>query len=165
MEELVRSGLVKQIGLCNSTTGMIRDLLNHAGIRPSVLQVEAHPYLTQEKLLRYCPEKDIAFTAFSLAVIARNAAKLHPAGAMVFILGSGAIWRTESVEAGREFLPSGGPSGGQDPEWLFRLACLEAVLGDRDRTGELLRRACGLDPGLRSLALDEPYLEGWWAAL
>ncbi|MBU6303340.1 MAG: aldo/keto reductase [Verrucomicrobia bacterium] len=65
MEGLVRSGLVRNIGVCNLTTGMIRDLLAYAEIRPSVLQVEAHPYLTQEKLLRYCQEERIAFTAFS----------------------------------------------------------------------------------------------------
>jgi len=65
MEELARSGLVRNIGICNLTTGMIRDLLTYAEIRPSVLQVEAHPYLTQDKLLRFCKEEDIAFTAFS----------------------------------------------------------------------------------------------------
>ena len=30
-----------------------------------MLQVESHPHLTQEKLLRYCREQDIAYTAFS----------------------------------------------------------------------------------------------------
>jgi D-xylose reductase len=65
MEELARSGLVRNIGVCNLTTGMIRDLLTYAEIRPSVLQVEAHPYLTQDKLLRYCQQENIAFTAFS----------------------------------------------------------------------------------------------------
>ncbi|RFC42911.1 MAG: D-xylose reductase [Verrucomicrobia bacterium] len=65
MEDLVRSGLVRNIGVCNVTTGMIRDLLTYAEIRPAVLQVEAHPYLTQDKLLRYCQQEEIAFTAFS----------------------------------------------------------------------------------------------------
>ena len=65
MEELVTSGLVRNIGVCNFNCSLLRDLLTQASIRPSVLQVELHPYLTQEKLLRYCEEEQIAVTAFS----------------------------------------------------------------------------------------------------
>ncbi|MEX2578930.1 MAG: aldo/keto reductase [Verrucomicrobiales bacterium] len=65
MEELVESGLVKGIGVCNFGTSLIRDLQAHARISPSVLQVEMHPYLTQQRLLRFCQEENIAVTAFS----------------------------------------------------------------------------------------------------
>jgi D-xylose reductase len=65
MEELVRAELVKNIGICNFNCQLLRDLLSYAKIRPAVLQVELHPQLTQEKLLRYCREEDIAVTAFS----------------------------------------------------------------------------------------------------
>lgn len=65
MEELAKSGLVRNIGICNFGTSQLRDLLSYAKIRPSVLQVETHPYLTQEKLLRYCNQERIAYTAFS----------------------------------------------------------------------------------------------------
>lgn len=65
MEELVDDGLVKNIGICNFTTGLMSDLLSYARIRPSVLQVELHPYLAQEKLLRYCEQQQIAVTGFS----------------------------------------------------------------------------------------------------
>jgi D-xylose reductase len=65
MEELVRAGLVRRIGVCNMGTSLLRDLLSYAAIRPAVLQVEMHPYLTQERLLRYCREEGIAVTAFS----------------------------------------------------------------------------------------------------
>lgn len=65
MEELVDEGLIKNIGICNFTTGLMSDLLSYARIRPSVLQVELHPYLTQEKLLRYCQQENIAVTGFS----------------------------------------------------------------------------------------------------
>lgn len=65
MEELAKSGLVRNIGISNFGTSQIRDLLSYAHIRPAVLQVETHPYLTQEKLLRYCQQEKIAYTAFS----------------------------------------------------------------------------------------------------
>jgi D-xylose reductase len=65
MEGLVEAGLVKRIGVCNFGTALIRDLQSYARIQPSVLQVEMHPYLTQEKLLRFCQEENIAVTAFS----------------------------------------------------------------------------------------------------
>ncbi|MEZ6059250.1 MAG: aldo/keto reductase [Planctomycetaceae bacterium] len=65
MEELVDRGVVKHIGVCNFGTSLLRDLLSHARIRPTVLQVETHPYLTQQKLLRYCQQEVIAYTAFS----------------------------------------------------------------------------------------------------
>jgi D-xylose reductase len=65
MEDLVTAGLVRHIGISNYGTAMLRDLLNYSRIRPTVLQVEMHPYLTQEKLLRFCKEEKIAVTAFS----------------------------------------------------------------------------------------------------
>ncbi|TWU47998.1 aldo/keto reductase [Rubripirellula reticaptiva] len=65
MEDLVREGLVRDIGVCNFGVSLLRDLQNQAHIPPSVLQVEMHPYLTQEKLLRFCHESGVAVTAFS----------------------------------------------------------------------------------------------------
>ncbi len=65
MEELVRAGLVKRIGVCNFGTALLRDLLGRAAIRPALLQVELHPYLPQQRLLRYCREEGIAVAAFS----------------------------------------------------------------------------------------------------
>ncbi len=65
MEALVDAGLVKRIGICNFATGLIRDLQSYARIQPSVLQVEMHPYLTQQRLLRFCQEENITVTAFS----------------------------------------------------------------------------------------------------
>jgi D-xylose reductase len=65
MEGLVRAGLVRNIGVCNFGTSLLRDLLSYAEIRPGVLQVELHPYLAQEKLLRFCREQGIVVTGFS----------------------------------------------------------------------------------------------------
>lgn len=65
MEELVEQGLVKRIGVCNYTSGLLHDLFAYARIRPVVLQVESHPYLTQEALLRLARQYGLAVTAFS----------------------------------------------------------------------------------------------------
>jgi D-xylose reductase len=65
MEELVSAGLVRNIGVCNYNCALLRDLLSYARIHPAVLQVELHPYLTQEKLLRFCKENQIAVAGFS----------------------------------------------------------------------------------------------------
>ncbi|MCI0334553.1 MAG: aldo/keto reductase [Planctomycetes bacterium] len=65
MEELVRGGLVRNIGVSNFNVSLLRDLLSYAEIAPAVLQVEMHPFLTQEKLLRFCREQGITVTAFS----------------------------------------------------------------------------------------------------
>ena len=65
MEELVDAGLVRTIGVCNFGISLLRDLQAVARIQPSSLQVEMHPRLTQEKLLRFCNQENIAVTAFS----------------------------------------------------------------------------------------------------
>ena len=65
METLVDTGLTRHIGVCNYNIALMRDLLNYARISPAILQVESHPYLTQEKLMRFCREQDVPVTAFS----------------------------------------------------------------------------------------------------
>ncbi|MCI5046322.1 MAG: aldo/keto reductase [Aquisalinus sp.] len=65
MEELVDAGLVKQIGVCNYNSALLHDLMAYARIKPGALQIESHPYLTQEKLIRLAGEYGIEVTAFS----------------------------------------------------------------------------------------------------
>lgn len=65
MEELVEAGLVKQIGVCNYSSGLLIDLMAYSKIKPVMLQVESHPFLTQEKLMRMARDFDLAVTAFS----------------------------------------------------------------------------------------------------
>ncbi len=52
MECLVDLGLVRQIGICNYNSALVHDLMSYAKIPPAALQIEAHPYLTQDKLVR-----------------------------------------------------------------------------------------------------------------
>ena len=65
MIELVDAGLVRNIGVCNFGVSLLRDLLASSSVHPSVLQIELHPYLTQEKLIRFCHENQIHVTGFS----------------------------------------------------------------------------------------------------
>ena len=65
METLVREGLVRNIGFCNVGTAQIREVMSYAQVKPSVLQVEMHPYLTQPKLLRMAREEGIQVMAYS----------------------------------------------------------------------------------------------------
>ncbi len=65
MESLHDEGLVKNLGVCNYNSALMFDLVNYARVKPSVLQIEVHPYLTQEKLVQVCKNLDIEVTAFS----------------------------------------------------------------------------------------------------
>ena len=65
MESLVEKGLVKRIGVCNYNSGLLHDLMSYARIKPEMLQIEAHPYLTQDRLIRLAGDYGIDVTAFS----------------------------------------------------------------------------------------------------
>lgn len=65
MEELVDAGLAKNIGLSNVQGSLLLDVLRYARIPPQVLQIEIHPYLTQEPLVKLAQLHGIAVTAYS----------------------------------------------------------------------------------------------------
>ena len=65
MEALVPAGLVRNIGVCNYNSVLLHDLMAYARIKPAMLQIESHPYLTQQRLIRLAQHYDIAVTAFS----------------------------------------------------------------------------------------------------
>ncbi|NCP64467.1 MAG: aldo/keto reductase [Paraglaciecola sp.] len=65
MEALVEAGLTHKIGVCNYNTGLLNDLMAYAKIKPAVLQVESHPYLTQQRLMQLARDYAIEVTAFS----------------------------------------------------------------------------------------------------
>ncbi|KAJ1652228.1 hypothetical protein IWQ61_007388 [Dispira simplex] len=65
MEKLVELGKVKNIGVSNFSISQLEHLLEHAKIRPAVVQVECHPYCPNNELLAYCKNHGIHVTAYA----------------------------------------------------------------------------------------------------
>jgi len=65
MQELVDAGLVRNIGVSSMSSQLLLDLLSYARIPPVVNQIEAHPYLNQQRLIDFCRMKGIHVTAFA----------------------------------------------------------------------------------------------------
>lgn len=65
MEGLVEKGLARNIGLSNYNAQSIMDILKFAKVKPSVLQIELHPYLVQSALVEFCQKRGIAVTGYS----------------------------------------------------------------------------------------------------
>eukprot|EP00911_Craspedida_sp_UC1_P002732 UC1_evm2s2005 len=66
MEKLVEAGLVKAIGLSNYNSEQIKEIVTGAkSVKPAVLQVESHPYFTQDPLIAAARENGLVVTAYS----------------------------------------------------------------------------------------------------
>lgn len=65
MEELVRDGKCKAIGLSDVSLDQVRQVVESSEIKPAVVHVESHPYLPEWELLKYCQENDIVLQAFA----------------------------------------------------------------------------------------------------
>ncbi|KAG7099629.1 hypothetical protein E1B28_001457 [Marasmius oreades] len=65
MEELVDAGVAKNIGVSNTQGSLILDVMKYARYQPQVLQVECHPYLSQDPLVKLAKTLGIAVTAYS----------------------------------------------------------------------------------------------------
>ncbi|KAI8880579.1 xylose reductase [Backusella circina FSU 941] len=65
MENLVDSGLVRNIGLSNFNVQSILDVLTYCKYRPSVLETEHHPYFQQKRLINWAKAQDIQIIGFN----------------------------------------------------------------------------------------------------
>ncbi|KAJ8090440.1 hypothetical protein PM082_019038 [Marasmius tenuissimus] len=65
MEDILREGKAKSIGVSNFSIKNLEILLKHAKVVPANNQVENHPYLQQNDLRKYCKEKGIALSAYT----------------------------------------------------------------------------------------------------
>jgi len=76
MEELVRRGKVRSIGVSNFPLCLLHDFVNMATIPPAVNQIECHPYYVRDSLVNYCLSRNIAVTAHTpLGGAASNASQ------------------------------------------------------------------------------------------
>jgi 2,5-diketo-D-gluconate reductase A len=65
MEKLKADGLVRSIGVCNFHAEHLDRLAENSDARPVINQVELHPWLTQEPLVRYHQQHGIVTQAWS----------------------------------------------------------------------------------------------------
>lgn len=65
MEKASQDGLIKSIGVSNFSIKKIQSLKQNSEIPPAVNQVESHPFLSQDRLVEYCKQNDIVFTAYA----------------------------------------------------------------------------------------------------
>ncbi|KAL5113051.1 15-anhydro-D-fructose reductase [Taenia crassiceps] len=65
MEQLVRRGLVRSIGLANFNKKQILRILECCDIPPAVLQVESHPYFLNEEIINFARGSGMQVAAYA----------------------------------------------------------------------------------------------------
>jgi alcohol dehydrogenase (NADP+) len=65
LEGLVDQGRCRAIGLSDVGLKELAPIYEASRIKPSVVQVESHPYLPETELLEFCKEKGIVFLVFA----------------------------------------------------------------------------------------------------
>mmetsp|Transcript_118287 Transcript_118287/g.314777 ORF Transcript_118287/g.314777 Transcript_118287/m.314777 type:complete len:315 (-) Transcript_118287:208-1152(-) len=84
MESLVDAGLARSIGVSNWRVCDLEEVFEAARIKPACNQVEAHPYLQQPALLKYCKARGISVSAYGCQLpLTRDLLQGGPADAAV----------------------------------------------------------------------------------
>mmetsp|Transcript_10141 Transcript_10141/g.7611 ORF Transcript_10141/g.7611 Transcript_10141/m.7611 type:complete len:103 (+) Transcript_10141:424-732(+) len=65
METLVKKGLIKSIGLSNANVQTLLHFLSFAEIKPAVNQIELHPYLVQQEVVRAHEKYGVQVVAYA----------------------------------------------------------------------------------------------------
>jgi diketogulonate reductase-like aldo/keto reductase len=116
LEQLQRSGKVRNIGVSNFGAAHLARLAETAEIQPAVNQIEVHPWLQRKELVQYCQRHGIVVQAYSpLAkaaklgdpVVGGIAARLGITAAQVLIawsLQKNLVTLPKSVHAERQAL-------------------------------------------------------------
>jgi alcohol dehydrogenase (NADP+) len=114
MERLVDEGKCRSIGLSDITLGKLKEIVALARIKPSVVQVECHPYLPEWELLDFCKQHGIALLAFAplghgmepritddpvIKAIAQRVQKTPAQVALAWVVQRGTAFLTTSTNA------------------------------------------------------------------
>ncbi|KAG6963256.1 hypothetical protein JG688_00008231 [Phytophthora aleatoria] len=114
LEELQEQGMLKDIGVSNFSEAHLEKFLKTARVKPAVNQVELHPWMMRQSLVKYCKEHDILLQAYSPLARARkmedptpleiaNDVGATPAQVLVaFSLANDFITLPKSVDARRQ---------------------------------------------------------------
>ncbi|OZJ02253.1 hypothetical protein BZG36_05028 [Bifiguratus adelaidae] len=107
MTKLVDTGKVKAVGVSNFNIPKLKHLLSKSKFVPAMNQIELHPYLPQEELVKFCLNNNIQVTAYSpfgstdsplmKEKVIQEIAKRHNAPSEANVLVSWAIQRNTVV--------------------------------------------------------------------
>jgi alcohol dehydrogenase (NADP+) len=65
MENAVTQGLIKSIGVSNFSIKKLEDLIDKSKIKPTVNQIEIHPYFNQKEMLTFANKHNVKLTCYS----------------------------------------------------------------------------------------------------
>ena len=63
-EELKKLNLVRSIGVSNFNSNQLNRLIANCEIKPAINQIECHPYLNQNELIKFCNNHNILITCY-----------------------------------------------------------------------------------------------------
>ena len=154
MEEYVRRGLVRSIGVSNFNRHHLDDLLGYADIRPVVNQIEVHPLMTQEENIAYNHQLGIAVEAwgpFGQGDIDVVGHPLLQTLALKYAKTASQIVLRWIVQRDLITIPRAKPS-----HFAENLEIMDFALSDED-----MQAISGLNQNLRSNVLNDPETFPW----
>ena len=154
MEEYVRRGLVRSIGVSNFNRHHLDDLLGYADIRPVVNQIEVHPLMTQEENIAYNHQLGIeveAWGPFGQGDIDVVGHPLLQALALKYGKTASQIVLRWIVQRDLITIPRAKPS-----HFSENLEIMDFALSDED-----MQAISGLNQNLRSNVLNDPETFPW----
>jgi 2,5-diketo-D-gluconate reductase A len=154
MEEYVRRGLVRSIGVSNFNRHHLDDLLGYADTRPVVNQIEVHPLMTQEENIAYNHQLGIeveAWGPFGQGDIDVVGHPLLQALALKYGKTASQIVLRWIVQRDLITIPRAKPS-----HFAENLEIMDFALSDED-----MQAISGLNQNLRSNVLNDPETFPW----